>query len=213
MQMHELKIFLNEESFIQLEDNYINKEDDLRMIVFGHIKKLVQDARSVLRNKQFGAAVIDTDLQADKGGNPKKVEAFKLKEFDLEPYTLPSDPDWLPENLERDEVHPYKIKVGKDTYRLIEVAGQLHDAKVTLYNKNLDQKVEGFNKELEMPKHAKCIEQVIHEQVISHLIALIDAAFDKEMDAELEEIYHPEKSKKEGRKGKKEDTSEKPETK
>jgi len=205
MQMHELKIFLNEESFIQLEDDYINKADDLRMIVFGHIKKLVKEARSVLRNKQFGANVIDTDLQEDKGGNPQKIEAFKLKEFDLEPYTLPSDPDWLPENLDKDEVQPYKIKVGDNTYKLLVVYGQLHDARVSLYNKNLDQKVAGFNKELDMPKHAKCLEQVIHEQVINHLIALIDAAFDKELDAELDEIYHPDKAKKESRKGKKKD--------
>jgi len=205
--MHELKIFMTEESLIELEEEYIDKPEDLRNLVFGYLLKLTKEAKSTLRNKQFGANVIDTEMQEDKGGNPQKVDKIKLKNYDLKKCTRPLNPDWIPENLEKDDCKVYKIKVGNKTFERLVVYGQLHEARVRLYCKNLDESVPGFDEDRDKPKPAECLEQIIHEQCISHIVDILDKIDEKEQRAEFKEINDPDAKKKEDRKGK--STSEK----
>ena len=91
--MYDLKVYLTEEAKVQLEDDFVDKEDDLRHFVYEQIKKLAKQAGMIVLNKQFVANLLDEDKQT-------KQETIKLKEFNLDKFALKSDATWLPENME-----------------------------------------------------------------------------------------------------------------
>lgn len=189
--MHKLKVFLTEEALVDLEDDYVDKEDELHKFMFGNIKVLAKQAKMILRSKQFTAIVINED-----GEQEQKI--IKLKEFDLEKFTVESNPDWIPENLDIDDCKPYIIKVGNKTMSRLKTHTQIYQAKVDLYNKSMS----ATPKKLEEAKPATCIEQIIHEQLIGPIMNKLSILDDAELDEEFEQVNKP-KSKKPNRTGKK----------
>jgi len=189
MAMHYLQVFLNEDALVQLEDEFVDKEDDLRHLIYDPVKQLAKQAKMIILNKQFVANIMDEDQQS-------KQDTIKLKEFDLDVFAPKSDPDWLPENVTKEEAKPYKIRVGDKTWGLLETFFKLYDARVDLYNKSLDRGDKDYEKKKAEP--AKCWQQIIHEQLIGPVMQKLDKSIDKELEDEFKEVYKPKSEQKEG---------------
>jgi len=141
-------------------------------------------------NKQFVANLYDEDSP-----NNSKQDTIKLKEFDLDKFVVKSDPEWLPDNITKEEATPYKIRVGDRTWDLLETFFKLYDARVDLYNKSLGRGHKEYEKKKAEP--AKCWQQIVHDQLIGPVMQKIDKSIDKELQDEFTEVYS-DKPKKEG---------------
>ena len=186
MAMHYLQVFLNEDALVQLEDEFVDKDDDLRHLVYDPVKTLAKQAKMILLNKQFVANVIDEDQK-------QKQDTIQLKDFNLDKYAVKSKPDWLPDNINTADAKPYKIRVGDKTWGLLETFFKLYQARVSLYNKSLDRGDKDY--EDKKAKPAECWEQIIHEQLIGPVMAKIDKSIDKELEDEFKEVYEGKKDK------------------
>ena len=186
MAMHYLQVFLNEDALVQLEDEFVDKDDDLRHLVYDPVKTLAKKAKMILLNKQFVANVMDEDQK-------QKQDTIQLRDFNLDKYTVKSKPDWLPDNIPVADAKPYKIRVGDKTWALLETFFKLYQARVSLYNKSLDRSTKNY--EDNKAKPAECWEQIIHEQLIGPVMQKIDNAIDKELEDEFKEVYEGKKDK------------------
>jgi len=184
--MHTLQVYLNEDSIVQLEDEFVDKEDDLRHLVYEPIKGIAKQAKMILLNKQFVANEMDDDQQP-------KQETYKLNEFNIDKFAAKSDPEWLPENVEKEEAKPYKIRVGDKTWGLLETFFKLYNARIDLYNRSLDKSDKKY--EDNKAKVATCWEQIIHEQLIGPVMQKIDKSIDKELEDEFKEVYKSKSEK------------------
>lgn len=199
--MSKLKVFLTEDSLIELEDDYIDKEDELHKLMFGYLKTLAKNAKMIMRNKQFVA-----NLKLFDDGS-QHTETIKLKKFKLSKYSIKHDSEWIPDNLDKDDCKPYIIKVGPKTMDRLETYCQVYQARVYLYNNSLntaDLKIEG-----KKAVPAVCFEQIIHEALIQNVMEKLTKLDDKEFDDEFEEVNKPRsekaKEKKKKRSGRKND--------
>ena len=184
--MHELKVYLVEDALAELQDAFLDKEDDLRQIVYSKIRELAKQGRMIELNKQFMANKLDEDKK-------QITDAIKLKEFNLDEFELQSDPTWLPENLEKDDTASYVIKVGDKTFKSLQTYSKVYQARVDIYNKSLDKQDPNYNDI--MAKPAECFEQIIQQSLIQTVQDEISKVIDKGLDAEFKEINEPPKKK------------------
>lgn len=187
--MHKLKVFLTEESLIELEDDYVDKEDELHKLMFGYVKTLAKQAKMIVRNKQFVA-----NLKAYEDKSPHQ-ETIKLKKFKLSKYSVKHDADWIPENLDKDDCKPYLIKVGPKTMSRLETYAEVYQARVFLYNDSLDDR--DLKEKGRKAVSADCFEQIIHEALISNVMEKLNKLDDKELDEEFDEVNKPKSEQKE----------------
>ena len=186
--MYKLKVFLTEESLIELEDDYVDKEEELRTLMFGYVKVLAKTTKMIMRNKQFKVG-----LKAFDDGS-EHTEVIQLKKFKLSKYTLKHDDEWIPENLDASDCKPYIIRIGPKTMDRLETYAQIQQARVSLYNESLtdaDRKIEARK-----AKPFKCFEQIIHDELIVKIMQKLSMSDDKEFDKEFEEINKPKSEQK-----------------
>lgn len=188
--MYDLKVFLMEEAKVQLEDDFVDKEDDLRHFIYEQVKGLAKSGKMIKLNGQFIANIEDENAPERKG-----QETIKLKEFDLDKYDVKSDPDWVPENLDSEEATVYKIRVGEKTWKLLQIYFQIYQARVSIFNKSVNKKRKGFNEDVELAKTAKCTEQIIHEALIGPVMQKISLSIDKDLEEEFTEVYKSKSEK------------------
>jgi len=209
-----LKIAMNEDNRVALEDCLIDLPNmDARKFVFTNIKQACQDAKRSLRNKV-------TMVNKRQEDGTMKQEEFSLKGIDLEKLTLPSDPNWLPKNLEAEDNTPIELKLGDNTMGYIKNFGQLVTIRHEQYNKAEDEffektkadmikanapadnmaqweKVQKKIREERLAVVPKCIEECIHLSIWPLIQQKIDqsdgAIFDKEYDEQYPDKPEPEK--------------------
>lgn len=188
MAMHYVQVFLNEDALVQLEDEFVDKEDDLRHMIYDPVKSMAKSAKMQILQKQFVANEYDED-------NPKqaKQETVKLADYDLDKFSVSSDTDWLPDNISREDAKPYKIRVGDKTWNLLVEYFKFYNARCDVYNKSLPRDLK--DREDKVAKPAKCYEQILHEALIGPVMMKIDKSIDAELEDEFKEVYETNKSK------------------
>ena len=128
-----ISIPMNEETRIALEDCLIDVPNmDARKFVFINIKQACQDAKRSIRNKV-------TPINKRQEDGTMKQEEFSIKGINLEELTLPSDPNWLPKNLDAEDNRPIELKLGDNTMGYIKNFGQLVTIRHKEYNKAEDK--------------------------------------------------------------------------
>jgi len=201
-----LKIAMNEDNRVALEDCLIDIPNmDARKFVFTNIKQACQDAKRSLRNKV-------TMINKRQEDGTMKQEEFSLKGIDLEKLTLPSDPNWLPKNLEAAENTPIELKLGDNTMGYIKNYGQLVTIRHEQYNKAEDEffektkaemikanapadnitqweKVQKKIREERLSAIPKCIEACIHLSIWPLIQQKIDQSDGEIFDKEYDEQY------------------------
>lgn len=137
-----LKIPMNEETRIALEDCFIDEGMDARKFIFGQIKLACQDAKRSLRNK------ITATNQRQEDGSMKQQE-YKLKGVNLEKFTLSSNPDWVPKNMDSEDNTPIELKLGDNTMGYIKSFGQIVLVRHEQYNMAEEKFIEHTKSEME----------------------------------------------------------------
>ena len=182
----EVKIFLSEDALVELEDAYIEKKKDLRAQISEQVKILYKGAKMT---KVHHMIIVNLKSEnVDNGERVLKAEQVPLKNVELKKYNLPHNPDWIPENMEKDDTKTYVLKVGDNTWKYLLYFVKIYCVKIDLYNDKLLS-----NEKSEIAKQPACFEQVLHEQLISGLNAIISKNMDKIFDAEFEEVHKEEK--------------------
>jgi len=177
----EIKIFLVEDAFVELEDAYVDKKKDLRTEIHQQIKILCKVAKMT---KVHNALIANLKSEDEESGERAlKQEQIPLKEVDLTKYNLPHNPDWIPEKMDKENAKTYVQKVGDNTWKYLLYYAKIYCAKTDLYNDALNS-----DEKSEIAKQPVCFEQVIHEQLINALNAIISKNMDKEFDKEFEEL-------------------------
>ena len=208
-----ITIPMNEENRIALEDCLIDIPNmDARKFIFTSIKQACQDAKRSLRNKT-------TMVNKRQDDGTMKQEEFSLKGINLEELTLPSDPKWLPKNLDAEDNRPIELKLGDNTMGYIKNYGQIvtirhrqfNDAEDKFFVKtkadmvkakapeeNIAQweKVQKKIREERQSVIPKCIEECIHVSIWPLIQQKIDqsdgAIFDKEFEEQYPDKTEPE---------------------
>ena len=195
---HQIKVFLAEEALIALEDHFVEKDEDaLRKFVFDQVKGLARTAKLVKMNKSFSGNVEIKDGEPDE----TKLETWYLKDVNLAKFTLKEDPNWLPKNVDKDDVKTYILKVGEKTWNALQIFVQTHCARIKFYNDSLDENDRRYKiKKLDKPE---CFEQVIHESIIPGIFTKIAANIDEELEKEFDKVNEPPEKKKPKKKSKK----------
>ena len=198
---------MNEETRIALEDCFIDVPNmDARKFVFGNIKSACQDAQRSIRDKVTPINRRPTD------GGPPKQEEFKLKGIDLEKFTLPSDPAWLPKNLDAEDNKPIELKLGDNTMGYIKNYGQIVGIRHEQFNLAEDkffektkasmraakappdnikqwEKVQAKIREDRLGAIPKCIEECIYVSIWPLIQQKIDQSDGVIFEKEYSEIY------------------------
>jgi len=197
---------MNEETRIALEDCLIDTPNmDARKFIFNSIKQACQDAKRSIRNKV-------TPINKRQEDGMMKQEEFSLKGIDLTKYTLPSDPNWLPKNLDAEDSKPIELKLGDNTMGYIKNYGQIVGVRHEEYNKAEESYLEktkadmikanapednikGWEKAQESIRKTrlesvpKCIEECLFVSIWPIIQQKIDLSDGLIFDKEYDEIY------------------------
>jgi len=187
MTMHYVEVFLNEDALVQLEDEFVDKEDDLRHLVYEPVKTLAKASKMVLLNKQFVCNVWDEDAENKTG-----QDTIQLSEYDLDKHKIDGDDSWRPENVNA-EAKPYKIRVGDKTWNLLLTYFKIYEAKVSVYNRSLPNNKK--DNEKFRAKSAKCYQQILHEALIAPVMQKIDKSIDEELEEDFKITNEGKKDK------------------
>lgn len=188
MTMHYVQVFLNENALVLLEDEFVDKEDDLRHLIYDPVKTMAKATKMQITQNQFVAKIYDDDAPNKTG-----TETIQLADYDLDKFAVPSDPDWLPDNVDASDAKPYKIRVGDKTWNLLLDYFKFYNARCDVFNKTLPSNLRENEKERAIP--AECYEKILHEALIGTVIRKIDNAIDKELEDEFKEVYATKKEK------------------
>lgn len=190
MTYHLLKVFLSEDALVSLQDQFVDKEKALQKFIYEQIRGLARTAKLCKVNQQMMANIEKDGVMAQ--------ETYNLKDIDLDDYTLKSDEKWLPEKYDKDTTTFYALKVGDNTYDLLLLFGQIYNARIDLYNDSIpDGDAQKKSKILEP---AKCMEQIIHGQLITPIMNKISENIDKELDKEYDDLMKEDKKEKKEKK-------------
>lgn len=184
----EIKIFLAGNTLVELEDAYVDKKKDLRTEIHQQIKVLCMGAKMTDVHR-----IIVVNLKKeneDTGERELAQEQIPLKEDDLSKYVISHDAAWIPEKMDKEDAKTYVQTVGDSTWRYLLYFAKIYCARIDLYNDSLNS----YEKS-EVAKQPVCFEQIIHEQLINALNAIISKNMDKEFDLEFEEINKEEETK------------------
>lgn len=190
----------------ELEDTFVDQQTSTHKFVFEQLRALCKDAKMCKLNKSTPVNRL-VDRQ-------RKQETVKFNTIDIDSYELPSNPDWIPKDMDDSEVVYYELKVSDKTMEYLTLHCKILKLRLEEYNKSailhadkiLDDIREGSTdaaikkQQEENDKVAKtnagnmplCMEQAIYEQVYPRLYAAVAQNIDTEFNKEFEEMYGEE---------------------
>lgn len=173
-----IKLFLPNDFHEELLYQYEGKDGDLRKLVFGFLTPLAKQGKMVLLNQMISAQI-----------KPKEVPTVKnytLSEVDLEKTAVPSNPDWIPEKVTREEIKIYEQTISDRLYKDLVTFGKVYCARVKLLNDSLDTKSKEYKKNFSEPP--KCLEEIIQNAIVNLLSVAVAGNVDKEYGEEFAEM-------------------------
>ena len=202
-----LKIPLEKEFAEELEDAFIDKKDSAHDFVWLEIKALCKDAK-------LGKLSKSCVYNSIRNGQPTQ-DSVKLKEVTLK--ELPSDPTWIPDNFNKEDVTFFEHKITETTKKYLELYGSFNILRHEQYCQALvdDQektitKMEQNGADPNLIADAKealvelkskfeenapvCLEQAIFVAIYPKLLQEVTANIDKEFDKENEQMYPKEET-------------------
>jgi hypothetical protein len=178
-----IKIFLNKETLITLEDHFEDLENKtLHRFFFEQLRELAKTSKLSDANRSINANVFD-----ENGAMVQKQ--FPYKDIDLEKYVLKSNPDWRPKDLDEEDTGIFEMKVGEKTHNHISNYCKIHAARAEKFNESLPR-IEGGGidpryKEVPAPE---CFEEIVHLSLYQPIITLLNQSAQELFDRENEEI-------------------------
>lgn len=208
---HEISIPMTREMYDELDDAFIDddKVEDARQFVWQLIRGLCRDAK-------LGKMAKSCSYQAMNSAGSFEQKTEKLK--DISETALPSDPAWLPEQLEGEEVSRWTHKVSDRTWEYLELFSKFASFRQARFEASMVQYEEQVLKDLreeaeksrtsaskravddhikasgkarvEREKQApRCIEQAVYVSIWQQLFNRVAQNVDAMFDKENEELY------------------------
>lgn len=204
-----IKIPMVDTIYEELDDAFIDEKETSHDFVWRLIRDLCKDAKMGKLNKICSVNVL-------KDGKPQQ-ESVKLKEIELE--ELPSNPDWIPKNIDKDDVKYFEHKVTDKTWEYLNLFSSFTILRHQKYgesleienNKKLAKMEQDPNIKKELLEDArknfgesiekfngivpKCLEEVVFSAIYPKISQYVNQNIDKALDKENEELY-PKKAAK-----------------
>ncbi len=202
-----LKIPMTKEFLDELEDTYVDQQKSAHRFVFELITSLCRDAKICKLAKS---------TPVNRWKNKARVqENIKFKDIKLDDYTLPSNPNWLPKDMDVEDMTSFDLKLKDKTMEYLKLHGQILSIRVSEYNKSTTiheegilqdlrdngTATEGVKKQEEQNQSAqerrdsqtpKCLEQAVYEQIFPQIHQAVERNIDQEFNAEFDEEYADE---------------------
>ncbi len=177
-----LKIPLTDTFYDEVEDAFIDKPIDAQKFIFDLIKGMCKDAKAGKLNRSCSVNIIEN--------GQIKQEFVKLKDFNLADFSLESDPNWLPKDLDKQNARNWEHKVTDKTMEYVRMYCQFVGLRFKKYNESVNkgsqERVEKLKKELETapetlpsppdPKGARATKKMIEDQLVVEKKAVEDQA-------------------------------------
>ena len=203
-----IRIPMVDSIYEELDDAFIGEKETAHDFVWRLIRELCKDAKMGKLNKVCSVNVL-------KDGKPQQ-DTVKLKEVNLEEIT--SNPDWIPKNIDKDDVKYFEHKVTDKTWEYLKLFSSFtllrhkkygesleaeNDRKLADLEKNANMKKEqiedarkNFDETVEKFKGIipKCLEEVVFSAIYPKISQHVNQNIDKALDKENEELY-PKKDK------------------
>jgi len=201
------KIPMTREFLDELEDTYVDQQKSAHRFVFELITSLCRDAKNCKLAKS---------TPVNRWKNKSRVqENIKFKDIKLEDYTLPSNSNWIPKDMDAEDMTSFDLKLRDKTMEYLKMHGQILSVRVLEYNKSTtiheeailqDLKdngtaAEGIKKQEEQNQTSqerrdsqipKCLEQAVYEQIFPQIHQAVERNIDQEFNAEFDEEYAEE---------------------
>lgn len=192
-----IKVFMNKETLVTLEDHFVDDEKNtLHRFFFEHLRNLAKASKMADSTRS-----INTNIFEDGKMNQKSIS---YKDVDLEKYALSSNPSWIPQGLDQDDLAVFEMKVGEKTHNHLINYCKIHGARIVEYNNSLpkvkvpenNQVVEKLDPRFKPLVFASCFEEVVHQALTEPITRLLDQSAQELFDKENEEIEKAEKEAK-----------------
>jgi hypothetical protein len=200
-----VKIPLTTDFFDELDDAFIDQKETAHDFIWGELRKLCSDAKMGKLNKSCVVTFMKDGKQAQ--------DVVKLRGLELE--ELPSNPEWIAKNMEKDEVKYFEHKVTDKTMEYLklfssfailrhekfgEAIAEEQEAqlkKMSQANKSEKEIDEARKRNLEAlekfnESKPKCIEECVFNAIYPAVYRHVTANVDKSLDKENEELYPKE---------------------
>lgn len=186
-----IKLFLLKEVYEELLYQYEGKDRDLRKLIFGYLTPLGTDGKMAILNGSINTKQMKytDEKQGDKTVKVGKMSMVPhdLKDFDLNEYTLESDPDWLPEKCKMEELSIYKLTISDRLYADLMNFVKIYAAGFQFYNDSLDKEAKDFKKD-DIAVLPTCFEEVIQNFTVNALQAALTKNIGTGYEEEFEEL-------------------------
>ena len=202
---HLLKIPFDKEFLSELEDAFIDKDETASDFVWKEIRKLCKDAKLGKLNKTCVVNILQNGKQIS--------ETVKLKDITLE--EIASDPKWIPNLHEKQDIAHYEHSVTDTTMKYLKLFASFSVLRQQKWSESvmqendkmlqrmkedpkteqniIDDAIEAFKKNQKILDDAKprCLEDAIYSSISNslykHVSDNIDTMFDKENEAAKQE--------------------------
>lgn len=188
----------------ELEDAFIDKRESLPNFMFHLVSAFSRDAKLCkLNNSTPVNKLIDRQ---------RKQETVKFKDIDMDSFELPRNLNWIPKDMDKDDVKFFDMKLRDKTMEYLVFYGKIFSLRVREYNKSVaiheqdildelknnksdDAGTEAQEKSNLKAKEARedafpsCLEQAIYEQIFPKIHDAVSKNVDAEADAEFAELY------------------------
>ena len=166
-----LKIPLTDTFFDEVEDAFIDKPIDAQRFIFDLVKGMCKDAKAGKLNRSCSVNIIEN--------GQIKQEFVKLTDVNLADFTLESDPNWLPKDLEKQHSRNWEHKVTDKTMEYVRMYCQFVGLRFQKYNESTtaeaQKRIDKLTKELATapetlpsppdPKGATATKAMLQEQI------------------------------------------------
>lgn len=167
-----LNIPLTDTFYDEVEDAFIDKPITAQRFIFDLVKTMCKDAKAGKLNRSCSVNVIEN--------GQIKQEFLKLNDVNLDDYTLESDPNWLPKDLDKVNARNWQHKVTDKTMEYVKMYCQMVGLRFEKYNesgkKEGQERIDKLKKELETapdilpsppdPSGARATKAMLLEQVV-----------------------------------------------
>jgi len=134
-----LQIPMNADILDELEEAFIDQKEDSHSFIWGLIRGLCRDAKMGKLNKACIISKVGLDRQLIK-------DSVKLKDEELK--TLPSNTNWLPPKIDREDVAYYEHQVTDKTWKYLELYATFTELRHRKYSESVDKADEAEIKEM-----------------------------------------------------------------
>lgn len=128
---HKVTIPLTDDFYDEVEDAFIDRPITAQKFIFDLIKVMCKDAKAGKLNKSCSINIIENGAV--------KQEFVKLKEVNLEDYKLSSNPEWLPQDMDKDSVRKWEHNVTDKTMEYLELFCKFVGLRFKRYNESISK--------------------------------------------------------------------------